>query len=201
VVPVIKRDTEIGGFTSEASGLADIRLFARYQIYRKDQPGKTLRIAPFLGAILPTGKTGETSDGSTDFFGGLILTRASTAWNFDGQLRYTANGKKNGFERGNEARIDGSVQYRMDSFNENVNVSGYLFTVLDASIVYQDENQMMGVRNFNSGGTTAFIAPGLQYRTTRWIGEAALRVPVVKNLNGTALQPGLTVITSVRFNF
>jgi len=82
-----------------------------------------------------------------------------------------------------------------------VNTNGYLFTVLEASLVYRNTNIIAGVADINSGGTTAFITPGLQYATKRWIAEAAIKVPVVKKLDGTALQPGATVIASMRFNF
>jgi hypothetical protein len=201
VVPIINKDTNIGGVNSKTSGLADIKIFGRYQIYQNDGPGTTTRIAPFFGANLPTGKTGETSDGSTDFFGGLILTRASINWNIDAQVKYTANGTSGGFARGNETAFDASLQYRINDHNDNVNTSGYLFTVLEASLVYADNNEVSGIANINSGGTTAFIAPGLQYATKRWIGEAAVKIPVLKDLNGTALQPGITMIASLRVNF
>ncbi|PCI53082.1 MAG: hypothetical protein COB36_13345 [Alphaproteobacteria bacterium] len=201
VMPIINKDMQIGSVKREVSGLADMKLFGRYQIYRKDGPGTTTRIAPFLGVNLPMGKTGKTSDGSTDYFGGLILTRASTNWNVDAQLKYTANGKYSGFARGNEASLDASLQYRINTHNANVNISGYLFTVLETSLVYADENKIGSIIDLNTGGTTAFIAPGLQYATKRWIGEAAVKIPVVKDLNGTALQPGITIITSIRVNF
>lgn len=201
VLPIISKDVQIGPVSSEASGLADIKIFGRYQIYQNDGPGTTTRIAPFFGVNLPTGKTGETSDGSTDFFGGLILTRASTDWNIDAQMKYTANGSHNGFTRGNETALDASLQYHINGRNDNVNTSGYLFTVLETSLVYAEENELIGIIDINSGGTTVFIAPGLQYAAKRWIGEAAVKIPVLKDLNGTALQSGITVITSVRVNF
>ena len=201
IVPIISRDVTIDNVSTSASGLADIQTFARYQMYQKDGPGRTTRIASFAGINIPTGQTGETSDGSTDFFGGLILTRASTNWNFDGQIQYTVNGQKNGFARGNEAVIDASLQYRINNHNGNVNTNGYLFTVLEASLVYTDANEITNIADANSGGTTAFITPGLQYATKRWIAETAIKIPVVKNLNGTALQPGVTGIASMRFNF
>jgi len=201
VVPIISRDVKIGNVSTNASGLADISAFVRYQMYQKDGPGRTTRIASFAGINIPTGRTGQTSDGSTDFFGGLILTRASTNWNLDGQIQYTANGQKNSFARGNETAIDASLQYRLNNHNGNVNTNGYLFTVVEASLVYSDRNEVAGIADLNSGGTTAFITPGLQYATRRWIAETAVRIPVVKDLNGTALQPGVTVIASMRFNF
>jgi len=201
VVPIIRRDVEIGNTETRMSGLADTKIFARYQIYRKDGQGTTTRIVPFLGVNLPTGKTGITSDGSTDIFGGLIFTQASTDWNFDGQVRYVANGQKNGFARGDEKSLDASIQYRLNSSNETADVGGYIFAVLEASIAHSSQNKIAGNSDPNSGGTVAYISPGLQYATKRWIGEAAVRIPVVRDLNGSALRPGIAVIASARFNF
>jgi len=201
VVPIINRNVTIDNVSTKTSGLADIKTFARYQIYQKDGPGRTTRIASFAGVNIPTGQTGQTSDGGTGFFGGLIVTRASTNWNFDGQIEYTANGQNSGFARGNETAIDASLQYRINDHNGNVNTKGYLFTVLEASLIYADANAVANIADVNSGGTTAFITPGLQYSTKRWIAETAVQIPVIKDLNGTALQPGVTVIASMRVNF
>ncbi|HFB54700.1 MAG TPA: transporter [Hellea balneolensis] len=201
VAPVIAKDTRTGPVKRDVSGLADIKIFGRYQLYRKDGPGTTTRLAPFFGVRLPTGRTGKTSDGSTDYFGGAVLTRATTYWNLDAQAQYTHNGRHGGFERGDESRLDASVQYRINAHDGNVNNHGYLFTVLEAGLVYADKNDIGGNADLNSGGRTAFIAPGLQYAAKRWIGEAAIKVPIMKDLNGNALQPGVTMITSIRVNF
>lgn len=201
VVPVISKDIDVGPMHSEASGLADIKIFGRAQVYRKDGPGTTTRIAPFFGVNIPTGSIGKTSDGSTDIFGGIIYTKASTNWNFDGQVKYMANGSHNGFVRGNETALDTSLQIRINEHDGKVNASGYLFAVLETSVVYARKNEIGDTQDINSGGTTAFISPGVQYATKRWIGEAALKIPIVKDLNGSALQPGITVITSLRVNF
>ncbi len=201
VIPLISKQADIGQTHIEADGLADIKLFGRYQIYRKDGPGTTTRIAPFLGVNLPTGQTGKTSDGSTDIFGGLILTRASTGWNLDSQIKYVANGKHNSFERGNTFGADVSLQVRLNPHDGNVNSGGYLFGVLEAKLTRSDKDKLFGIENANSGGTSGFVSPGVQYATKRIIYEGAVMIPVIKDMNGTALQAGTTVIGSVRFNF
>jgi len=104
---------EIDGFSSDSLELGDATLFSRYEIYRKDGRGKTTRLAPLIGVRVPTGKMGETSDGSTDIFGGLIATIATTQYNLGGQVVYTENGEANGFEAGNTLAFDASLQYRV----------------------------------------------------------------------------------------
>ena len=43
--------------------------------------------------------------------------------------------------------------------------------------------------------------PGLQYVTKRWIVEAAVQVPVVQDLNGTALEKDTILRGGFRVNF
>ena len=200
-IPLIDKDMKFGGDSDSDSGLADMKIFARYRLYGKDGPGQTTRIGAFAGLNLPTGKFGQTGDGSTDVWGGLVITHASTRWSYDGQIKYTANGAHNGFARGDSRSANLALQYRINRPHENVQMNGFLYTVLEGEIVYAERDKMAGVKNLNSGGTTAFIAPGLQYATKRWIGEAAVKIPVVRDLHGTALQPGATLILSSRFNF
>ncbi len=43
--------------------------------------------------------------------------------------------------------------------------------------------------------------PGLQYVTKRWIVEAGVQIPVVQDLNGTALEKDYIFRAGFRFNF
>ena len=52
----------------------------------------------------------------------------------------------------------------------------------------------------NSGGTTLFVSPGLQYVTKRWVIEGIVQLPVVQNLNGTALKDDFIVRAGFRLN-
>ena len=45
------------------------------------------------------------------------------------------------------------------------------------------------------------LVPGLQYVTKRWIVEAAVQLPIVQYLNGTALENDHIVRAGFRFNF
>ncbi len=76
-----------------------------------------------------------------------------------------------------------------------------LYGVLEANFIHQDKNRSAGVEDPNSGGTRLFLVPGLQYVTKRWIVEAAVQLPVVQDLNGTALENDYIVRAGFRFNF
>lgn len=196
-----------------ASGLGDASLFGRYTLYHRDWPGRTLRIAPFVGLELPTGEDDETDSagrlppsvqpgsGSWDPFGGLVLTYQTLDFQVDAQVSYKANTEANGFEFGDVARLDGSLQYRLWPRELGAGVPGFLYGVLEANLIHQDKNRIDGSDDPDSGGLSLFVLPGLQYVTKRWIVEAGVQVPVVQDLNGTALEKDYILRAGFRFNF
>ena len=200
VLPVVNIDREIGGIKSNATGLADGSFFARQEIMRWDSPGRTVRIAPFAGLVAPMGDAGRTGDGSLDVFAGAIFTAATTNWVFDSQIKYVVNNEAKGFERGDMASADVSLQYRLAPKVVSGG-GGFLFGVLEANVAHLNKNRLAGAVDPNSGGVQVFLSPGVQYAAKRWIAETAVRIPVVNDLNGAALEPDYSVITSLRFNF
>ena len=201
VLPLVYVNREFGDVTASEFGLGDAALFARYEVYRSDQPGRTLRIAPYAGVRLPTGRDGKTGDGSVDVFGGVIATLASTQWVLDSQLRYDLNREADGFERGDSASLDSSFQYRLAPERLTQDTKAFVFGVLELSANYYERNRLGGVTDPNSGGFQLYLTPGLQYVTRRWITDFGVKVPIVNNLNGTALETDYAILTSIRINF
>jgi hypothetical protein len=201
VLPLVNINTEIGAASNSEFGLGDAALFARYEVYRSDQPGRTFRIAPYAGVRLPTGRDGKTGDGSTDVFGGLIATIASTQWVLDNQLRYDHNREADGFERGDSTSFESSFQYRLSPGKITQETSAFVFGVLELSANYYEQNRVGGVTDPNSGGFQLFLTPGLQYSARRWIADLGVKVPVLNDLNGTALETDYSVLASIRVNF
>ncbi len=217
IVPYVNKSLEAtqGGTRRErsASGLGDASLFGRYTVYHRDWPGRTLRVAPFVGLELPTGEDDERDgsgrlppsvqpgSGSWDPFGGLVLTYQTLDFQVDAQASYKANTEANGFEFGDLARLDGSLQYRLWPRELGAGVPGFLYGVLEANLIHQDKNQIGGKNDPNSGGLSLFVLPGLQYVTKRWIIEAGVQIPVVQDLNGTALEKDYIFRAGFRFNF
>lgn len=196
-----------------ASGLGDIRLFGRYTLYRRDWPGRTLRLAPFIGIETPTGEDDERDalgrlpasvqpgSGSWDPFGGLVLTYQTLDYQMDAQASYKFNTAANDIAIGDVVRLDGSLQYRLWPRTLGAGVPGFLYGVLEANLIYQDQNQISGMDDPNSGGVSLFILPGMQYVTKRWIVEAGVQLPVVQDLHGTALEKDYSFRAGFRLNF
>ncbi len=217
VVPYVDKELSLtsGGTrrSRSANGLGDITLFGRYTLFRDDAPGRTFRIAPFAGLELPTGDDDESDSfgrlppsvqpgsGSWDPFGGIVVTYQTLDFQVDAQVSYKANTEANGFEFGDVVRLDGSLQYRLWPRKLEGGVPGFLYGILEANLIYQDKNRSGGANDPNSGGTRLFLVPGLQYVTKRWIVEAAVQLPVIQDLNGTALENDYVARAGFRLNF
>lgn len=199
--------------TRDASGIGDARLFARYTAFRDDAPGRTFRVAPFLGIELPTGKDDERDSlgrlpqplqlgsGSWDPFGGVVATWQTLDYQVDVQAAYELNTEANDFEFGDQARLDASLQYRLWPRELGEGVPGFLYGVIEANLADGDENAVGGVEDPNSGGTTFHLSPGIQYVTPRWIVEGIVQIPVTQELGGDAVEEDRTIRVGFRVNF
>ncbi len=208
-------DMEMGGqrVTRDDRGIGDLTLFGRYTAYQNDAPGRTFRVSPFLGVKAPTGRDDardglgrlpppiQLGSGSWDALGGVVATYQTLAYQIDSQLSYKANSEANGFRFGNVTQLDASFQYRLWPQTLGGGVPAFLYGVLEANLVRAGKNRMGGVDDPNSGGTTLFLSPGLQYVTKKWILEAGIQVPVAQSLNGAALKNNYILNTGFRVNF
>jgi len=207
-------ETPTGGrLTRDTAGIADARLFGRYTVYRDDAPGRTFRIASFLGLELPTGDDDDADSlgtlpaplqlgsGSTDSFGGIVLTWQTLDYQIDVQASYIANTEANGFEFGDIARLDASLQYRLWPRELGSGTPAFIYGVLEANLIRKSENEIAGREDTDSGGTTLFLSPGVQYVTRRWIVEGIVQVPLVQDLHGVALEDDFAVRAGFRFKF
>ena len=213
VFPVTFKELQTQEGNRNANGVGDARFIARFTVYKKDAVGKTYRIAPFIGVKAPTGDDTRTDElgllpaslqpgtGSWDIFGGLIATYASVDWNLDLQASYRANTRGGDLERGYVARADASFQYRLLPRTLSRHDKGYVYGVLEANLVHSKRMRINGIQDLNTGGTTIYLVPGIQYATRRWIAEVAVQLPVMQDLNGSALDRDFTVLAGLRVNF
>lgn len=195
------------------TGIADARVFARYTVFHADVPGRTFRIAPFVGIEAPTGDTDERDrlgplprplqlgSGSWDPFVGVVGTWQTLDYELDAQVAYQENTAADGFAFGDIIRLDGSLQVRLWPRRLGGGLPGFFYGVLEANLIHQGENWIAGQADPNSGGTTLFLDPGLQYVTQRWVVEGVVQLPAVQELNGAALEDDFIVRAGFRFNF
>lgn len=208
-------DMSMGGqdLTRRHSGLGDLTLLGRYTAYEYNAPGRTFRIAPFFGVKAPTGEDNardglgrlpppvQPGSGSWDALGGAVLTYQTLDFEIDSQVSYKANREANGFRAGNVTALDASLQYRLWPRSLGAGVPAFLYGVLEANLVHSAKDRISGISDSNSGGTTLFITPGLQYVTRKWIVEAGVQIPVSQSLNGAALKNDYVLTAGFRMNF
>ncbi len=214
VLPYLKKEfVQSGSIRRSSSGLGDLTLFGRYTIYQRDMPGRTVRVAGIGGFKAPTGEDDESDGlgrlpvflqsgtGSWDVFVGGVVSYQTLDYGVDAQLAYRANTEANDFEAGDEVRFDVSLQRRVWPGQLDAQTSGFLYAVLESNVVYRRKDKISGIRFPDSGGTTVFLTPGIQYVRRKLILEAAMQLPVSQELNGNAIENDYVFKTGFRINF
>ncbi len=193
------------------TGIGDARLFARYTVWTRDRAGQTQRLAPLAGVEMPTGPDDATDElgrlppplqlgsGSWDPFAGLVFTWQTLQWQVDVSPVYQANTEANGFEFGDEARLDVASKYRLWT-NEGGGGLGFFYANLETNLIWRGKNEIQGQDDPDSGGTTWLLAPGLQYVTRQFVFEGAVQLPALQDRNGTALEREFIATLSLRIN-
>ncbi len=206
-------NTPLGRMTRGDSGLGDLRFLFRYTVWQWDRRGETLRLAPFIGLKVPSGND-EASDilgrlpatlqlgsGSWDPIIGTVFSWQTLPWEFDVSGSYKINTEAYNFDFGDEARLDFSFQYRLLPNELGEGTPSFLYGVIESALEWRGHSELSENDDPNSGGTTWYIAPGIQFVTTRMVFEAAVQIPVVQNLHGNALKTDFILTTGFRFNF
>lgn len=213
IAPIIDKELKSNAEKRDSSGLGDISLITRYTLWKSDRQGETLRVAPFAAIKTPTGNDNEKDSmgrlpqplqpgsGSWDPSIGVILTSQTLQRQIDASASYTFNTKANDFKFGDMARFDLSYQHRLWPRALEKGVPAFVYGVMESNLIWQGKNEADGVDDSNSGGTTWYLTPGIQYVTKRSVVEGAVQIPVVQELNGDALKNDFVGIISFRANF
>lgn len=216
VLPVLRKRLDVatpqGRATRGPTGLGDARLFARYTVWRQNRPGQTIRLASLAGLELPTGRSDDTDrlgrlprplqlgSGSWDPFAGAVFTWQTLQWQVDVSPMYQLNTEADGFAFGDEVRLDVASKHRVWRHERSEGVPGFLYANLETNLIWQAQNERRGQAVSDSGGTTWFVAPGVQYITRRFVLEGAVQLPAAQDRNGTALEDDVIATLSVRVN-
>ncbi len=195
-----------------SEGFGDLKLFGRYTLYQNDAKSQTFRLGAFGGVKAPTGDDSKTDNlgrlpiplqsgtGAWDAFAGIVATFQTLDFQIDAQLSAERNGDANDFEAGDDIRADVSFQYRLLPKTLSADTQGFLYGVLEVTALNQNKSRVAGMSDPNSGGTTVYLTPGIQYVTRKYILEAALQIPIEQNLHGTALETNYVFTAGFRVN-
>lgn len=202
-----------GRIRRDSSGVGDATVFARYTLWQRDAPARTLRLAGFGGVTAPTGADDardrlgrlpqrlQDGSGAWNPLAGLVATWQTLDVEIDGQLSYRDNREANAFEAGDETRLDLSSQVRLWPQQLSGGVPSVLYGVLELNLLHQGRDRFAGQRDNDSGGDSVALSPGVQYITRRWVFEALAQIPLSQQLHGAALRSDPTVTAGIRFVF
>jgi len=217
IVPLLDKSMELdmpsGRTKRGVNGLGDVTAMVRYTAYSKDRLGSTTRIAPFAGIEMPTGKDDEQDtlgrfpgplqlgSGAWNSLIGVVSTAQSLKQEWGVSTSYKFNNEANNFERGDEARLDFSYHRRVWIGSSEDGLPHFFYAGVESNWVWRGKHRNNGVKDPDSGGSTLYLAPTLQYITQRTVAEFALQLPVVQNLNGNALEQDFIFTLSLRLNY
>ena len=213
----VDRTTHMGGETTpmNLNGLPDSRLFVQYDgLYSRNSPGGLTRLSGVLGIQLPTGAD-RFSTGSLAYTGGLIFEKAMRLkYVFTADFQYTLTTENTqGLKVGNRARFDVVPAYFLISEGKASPDANWVrkmydrlfrngaYFILEFNGTWQ-AHARQGNDIANTGGTTLAISPGIQYfLSDRFLAEFSAPIPVIKELNGTQLEPDSTFLFGFRILF
>ena len=213
----VDRTNRMGSATTamNLNGLPDSRLFVQYDgLYSRNSPGGLTRLAGVLGIQLPTGAD-RFSTGSLAYTGGLIFEKAMRLkYVFTADFQYTfTTANTQGLKVGNRARFDVVPAYFLISEGKASPDASWVrkmydrlfrngaYFILEFNGTWQ-AHARQGNDIANTGGTTLSISPGIQYfLSDRFLAEFSAPIPVIKELNGTQLEPDSTFLFGFRVLF
>jgi hypothetical protein len=206
------------GISSEtASGVGDLVVSVKHRFYRWVGPWADRHAAVELGLKLPTGATDrpvgpglpvslrsrlQPGTGSTDGLVDVVYQQARRRFVFaaDAGYRYNAEGD-GGYRRGNEAQLNGSVQYV--AFPRDYTRPGHeVFAVLEGTLLDAGEDRLHGSPLPGTDRKGFFLAPGVQYvATERLFLDLSLQVPVWEDTGRGELASRWNLLAQLRFAF
>ncbi|RMF63621.1 MAG: transporter, partial [Calditrichaeota bacterium] len=202
IVPFMNIDVNSNGGDISSSGIGDLRLFAKYLLYQYDRKNKTVRVAAKAGVKLPSGDEDEQpplGTGSTDYFFTTVA-----GW-IEGRVGvylegiYNVNTSKAAVDFGNSVSYNFAFGYRLLPAVYETYPSPQLNGFLEINGTTTNKNTVNEQKVNDSGGTTIFLSPGLQYvGGRRWLIEASVQIPIVNEPNGTQLGTDWTVSLGTR---
>ncbi len=172
-------------------GIADMQLFAKYLIYQHDRKLETFRIASKVGVKLPTGdkdKSPALGSGSTDYFFSTVAGWIKNRTGVYLEGVFNLNASNNQVDFGNSFFYNLAFGYRLLPAVYETYPSPQLNGFLEINGMTTAKSKVNGATDENSGGTTVFLSPGLQYiGGRRWLIETSFQIPVVNEPNGEQL--------------
>ena len=187
--------------SDDVDGFGDLRFLVRQTVYAKDALQRTSRLGLLAGLEIPSGKE-EFSSHSTDYQLGAVYTLQDGRHELDADLIYKINTEGRGRELGDELQYNLAYQLRVAPWEwPERGTPSQIYLVIEANGKTSQETRSGGVKLGDTGGTTVFLSPGIQFVTRRVIYEGSIQIPVAHNLNGGQVETDFVAAAGIRVQF
>lgn len=201
----------------DPDGLGDATLFGEYRFFQSAD--RRSHLALLAGIKAPTGETGrrgggerletelQPGSGSWDSLLGLAATHLRGALSWDASLLYSfVNPGAQSTDLGDIFSYSLATSYRLGGARPpspyDLEQAHNWDLVMELNGEWRDREQIHGARQGDSGGNVVYLSPGVRYlNAAGWNLALSLGVPVVKELNGTQVEPDYRVVSSLHVAF
>ncbi len=210
-----REDTAEGRVTRSSSGFGDTLLFGRYTLIDVDTALTTFRIAPVLGAYLPTGFYNksdhlgtlpgglQSGSGSVDPFVGLTESYYTKyhGISWDATYRYTPPAS-HGFALGDEARTDIQYEHLLDPWTIRSELPAReIWFTIESNLIWDQRSRVAGHTDNSSGCLSWLVDAGPEWATLDWEVGAVAEVPLIQHLYGRQVTEDVGVIAFFEYYF
>jgi hypothetical protein len=191
----------------DPSGFGDVSIFSQYRFFHSADNLNHASLT--LGLKTPTGETAVQTNQGTSFethhqpgsgswnpSAGLSFTRVMGSFSFDTNVLYTVATKgAQGTDLGDNFSYNLALSYAFGAPARNAFFAASNNAPWTAVLELNGERQAHqrfedGTDDFNSGGNTVFISPGIRYSGGKnWNTALSIGAPIVKDLNGYQSPP------------
>jgi len=192
----VRRDGPAMPSSVTKTDFGDGRVFARYDLFRKNVPGGFTRLSPEVGIQIPTGTAFST--GSAAPIASLVFSHVRDPHWLVADVQFTySTTNSDGFRPGNRWRYDVTYMRRLADIEAPT-----IYLVLEMNGEQARRSRLNGGAVEASGGNLVFLSPGVEmFLTRRLVLEFSLPVPAGRDLNGNQLKPRVSVIGGFRWLF
>jgi hypothetical protein len=205
-----------GSRSGSGNGFGNVTLWGKYRFYRTLETWGDKQAAVRFGVELPTGKKDapraealaepefvreqlSPSNGGLAFHSDLSYSQARRRFIYGANMESKLRSERDGFRMGHELRVNTDLEYVLLPIKYD-SPGHELFVSLETSYSYRTRGRVGGRAVDGSTASEFYIAPGLQFTATpRFVIEASLQVPVVRNTGPMVLRTDKNLLFGIRY--
>lgn len=200
--PMVFKTLEGEGTERTSSGLGDVAGFAKYVVLQVDRPQETFRVATKVVVKFATGDEKEVPSlgtGSTDLSLGALGAWLHGRSGIYVEMLFQLSGASGGRDIGNGVVYNIALPYRLWPAVYKTYPVQQVNAYLEFNGSWAGRDRLAAGPVNDSGGHALLLSPGLQYiPASLFLVEAAVQVPIVKDLNGAQMEPDWAFNAGVR---